>query len=191
MAVRTDHGTNAGLFFCTFTCTDWMPLFHDLDMYDWIYSWFDRLDSEDLRMTAFVIMPNHLHLLVFCPQGTSINHVLREGKRFMAYEIVKRAKKAKQNEILQRMAWAVNPTEFKNGSKHKVFKTSSDIKRIESQKFIDQKLNYIHANPCKGNRVLARQPEDYAHSSAAFYISGHDHRAPLIHVDELMGRETE
>jgi len=35
--------------------------------------------------------------------------------------------------------------------------------------FIKQKLNYIHFNPFTGKWNLADMPENYAHSSAAFY----------------------
>ena len=38
-------------------------------------------------------------------------------------------------------------------------------------KFIGQKLDYMHRNPCKWNK-LVDAPEDYLHSSAKLYISG-------------------
>ena len=37
-------------------------------------------------------------------------------------------------------------------------------------KFLEQKLNYIHFNPCKYEPKLAVNPEDYTHSSAQFYL---------------------
>ncbi len=43
---------------------------------------------------------------------------------------------------------------------------------LRRRKFIEQKLNYIHENPCKGIWDLAKQTEDYVHSSAKFYGTG-------------------
>ena len=37
---------------------------------------------------------------------------------------------------------------------------------------IEQKLNYIHDNPCIGKWNLAESPVDYIHSSAHYYITG-------------------
>ncbi len=39
-------------------------------------------------------------------------------------------------------------------------------------KFSEQKLNYIHANPCRGVWSLVDDPCDYPHSSAKFYATG-------------------
>ena len=44
--------------------------------------------------------------------------------------------------------------------------------KCKTEAFIQQKLNYIHSNPCKGENKLANLPEEYVHSSAKFYIAG-------------------
>ena len=43
---------------------------------------------------------------------------------------------------------------------------------ITSNKFIDQKLEYIHANPCRGIWNLVNEEYEYKHSSAKFYLTG-------------------
>jgi hypothetical protein len=40
---------------------------------------------------------------------------------------------------------------------------------IESEKFWQQKLDYIHTNPCR--KGLVRRAGDWRYSSAAYYIS--------------------
>jgi len=56
--------------------------------------------------------------------------------------------------------------------RNKVFEASFDIKECYSLEIIKQKLNYIHFNPCTGKWDLADMPENYLHSSAAFYGNG-------------------
>ena len=109
----------------------------------------------------------------------------------MAYEILKRLKKGERHEILRKLASDLSASSKARGQKHKVFRPSSDIKEITSQKFIDQKIGYIHANPISGKWRLAESMEVYPHSSAVFYSLGKEHRAPLVHVNELMSRELE
>lgn len=44
-------------------------------------------------------------------------------------------------------------------------------KECRTEKFIQQKLDYVYFNPCKGNK-FTELPEDYLHSSAKYYIEG-------------------
>jgi hypothetical protein len=41
--------------------------------------------------------------------------------------------------------------------------------RVFSQKFLIQKVNYIHHNPVSGKWMLAKDFIEYEHSSASFY----------------------
>ena len=46
-------------------------------------------------------MPNHLHFVFFVEENSrGLNHLVGEGKRFMAYEIVKRLQKLGKVELL-------------------------------------------------------------------------------------------
>jgi hypothetical protein len=55
---------------------------------------------------------------------------------------------------------------------HKVFKNSFDAKAIFSERFLFQKLQYIHNNPVSGKWNLAEDYTLYEHSSASFYEDG-------------------
>jgi REP element-mobilizing transposase RayT len=142
--------------------------------YDIVYKWFDHLKSNGHYITGYVIMPNHVHALIAFrnTQGKSINSIIGNGKRFMAYEIVKRLEDKKSAELLEQLASYVNATDRLRGKQHEVFEPSFDWKECNSDKFIEQKLNYMHENPCRGDWNLASQPQDYVHSSARYYITG-------------------
>ena len=117
-------------------------------------------------------MPSHVHAIIaFTNTGKSINIIVSNGKRFIAYDLVKRLKEMNSNLILNELNNDLNNTEKKEGKIHGVFETSFDWKECRTEKFIQQKLNYIHWNPCKGNK-LVELPEQYIHSSAKFYITG-------------------
>jgi len=111
-------------------------------------------------------MPNHVHtLLAFRnTQGQSINTIVGNGKRFMAYELVKKLKECNQEDILKQSSH-VRKNEKQRGKLHEVFEPSFDWKECTSDKFLEQKLNYIHENPCRGKWNLAHQISDYKHSS--------------------------
>ena len=59
MAIRTPVEQTEGLYFITFTCCQWLPLFEITNGYDTIYKWFDYLKSKNHFVKGYVIMPNH------------------------------------------------------------------------------------------------------------------------------------
>lgn len=67
-----------------------------------------------------------------------------------------------------------------------MFETSSDIKVRWTEKFLHQKLDYIHANPVSDNWSLVDDPAKYPYSSAGFYMLGTDPFVPLLHMGESM-----
>jgi hypothetical protein len=55
-------------------------------------------------VAGYVIMPNHLHVLLYLSHsGTSLNILVGEGKRFMAYAIVSGLKKARKENLLREL----------------------------------------------------------------------------------------
>lgn len=131
-------------------------------------------------------MPNHLHVLIgFRNIGQSINTIVSNGKRFMAYEIVKRLQQSGNKMILEQLSQAVTPSDKRRGKLHQVFEQSFDWKECRNDKFIHQKLLYIHNNPCRGVWNLVDNPVDYVHSSAKFYNLGEHGIYPVTSYMEL------
>lgn len=117
-----------GIYFITITCCRWLNLFEISDSYHAAYKWFDYLKTKGNFILGYVIMPNHLHaLLAFRnTQGKSINAIVGNGKRFMAYEIVSRLTEKNESDLLAQMSSFVNATEKKRGKLHEVFEPSFD-----------------------------------------------------------------
>ena len=173
MAVKQQISASDGIYFITITCFDWLHFFAITKGYDCVYKWFNSLRKNGHYINGYVIMPNHLHALIsFSNTGKNINTVVGNGKRFMAYDIVERLQEINNEIILSKLSNAVRPSDKKRGKLHEVFKDSFDNKECFTKKFIEQKLDYIHWNPCTGKWNLAACPEDYLHSSAGFYCKG-------------------
>lgn len=183
MSVRTKIPFQSGVFFITFTCADWLPLFKDLDSYDLVYKWFDVLKQAGHVIHGYVIMPNHLHVIIsFKNVGKPINTVVGSGKRFMAYSIVKRLHKAEAFDVLDQMNLWVNETDKKRNKKHEVFEPSFDWKDCSSIDIAIQKLDYIHMNPCRANPPIVSDPIKYLHSSANQYMGGENIIYPVTSI---------
>lgn len=140
MSVRKAIPFNNGIYFITLTCSRWLNLFDIAKAHDVVYKWFDYLKSKGHYVAGYVIMPNHVHALLAFSEGQSINTIIGNGKRFMAYEIVKRLKEKGEDAVLNQLSHFVNKTERQRGKLHEVFEPSFDWKECLTDDFIEQKL---------------------------------------------------
>lgn len=173
MPVRRDIPYQEGLFFITFTCYRWLPLIELTNSYDLVYGWFDYLQKQNHRIAGYVVMPNHLHVLIdFSATTKKINTIIGDGKRFMAYEIIKRLEAKAQTDVLMTLKKGVAVKGKEKGKLHEVWEESFDWKICETAEFAYQKLIYVHNNPCSGKWKLVEDITRYEHSSARYYITG-------------------
>lgn len=180
MPTHLRHNEKETFYFITFTCYKWINLFEESDIYDYMPSWFQRLREKGCLLNAFVIMPNHLHMIVYItPEVKNLNTLIGESKRFLAYEIVKRLKRKQKVQLLQILQAGVQTKEKTKGKKHQVFRLSFDAKPMD-EKTVLNTLDYIHHNPVMGKWKLIEDFTNYAHSSAAFYENGNDSNYPLL-----------
>lgn len=71
----------AGMYFITFTCHDWLPLIERSDGYAAVCRFFGVLKQKGCIPSAYVIMPNHLHLLVhYTGEAKNLNILVGNGK---------------------------------------------------------------------------------------------------------------
>lgn len=171
MPVRKTIPEKDGVYFITFTCARWLPLFNLTNSYNIVYNWFNVLKKAGHYIIGYTIMPNHVHTIIaFHNTGKTINSIVGNGKRFMAYSLVMALESQHQIQILHQLKDWVNKTQKLDNKQHEIFEPSFDWKECRTEKFIVQKLNYIHNNPCVAG--LCTIPEEYEHSSARFYITG-------------------
>src|SRR6476620_11707151 len=138
-----------GIYFITFTCYKWLPLIQLSNGFDLVYKWFDILTQLGHTIVGYVIMPNHIHFQLYYKGEKKINDVIANGKRFLAYGIVDRLTKSGNKKILSLLKAGVQKKDCLKGQKHKIWRHGFDIKSCRTEKFIQQKLNYMHENPCK------------------------------------------
>ena len=172
MPVKRKITGSSGVYFITFTCFQWKPLIELTNGYDLVYSWFDHLKNKGHFITGFVIMPNHVHAMIaFRNTGQSINTIVGNGKRFIAYGIIKRLIEQNENQLLQQLSISVKKTDKKRNKLHEVWEDSFDWKECKTNEFMNQKLAYMHENPNRGKWNLVCSLTEYRHSSANYYIN--------------------
>jgi REP element-mobilizing transposase RayT len=162
--------------FYTATILEWKPLLKQNKYKDVVIESLRFLVTEKrIKLYAFVIMSNHIHLIwqplaEFTPDD--IQHSLMS---FTAHKI--------KNDLQQNHPQVLS--HFKVQAKDRDYqfweRNSLGIDLFTEDVFI-QKLNYIHLNPVRAG--LCNLPEEYYYSSAKFYECCVDDFGMLTHYKD-------
>lgn len=123
--------------------------------------------EKDLEIYAYVIMSNHIYMLVRSNKE-DLGGTIRDFKRHTSKEIIKIVKEKNESRrdwLLMIFKYSAN--KHKRNSEYQFWTHENHAEEIYSNKFIEQKLNYIHNNPVRAG--IVEKPKDYLYSSARNY----------------------
>jgi putative transposase len=170
------------LYFVTTKAVDYAHLFRRDLMKRLLVDALDCLRlRERLTLYAFVIMPNHIHLVIQCPVAYPVRDLVRDYKKHTADRIIRHYQGENNQQALQFLAAKAPPEQ-----KYTVWEAGYQAKEVFSPDFLKQKMEYIHNNPCQPHWCLVAEPEAYLWSSARFYLTGKPVIIPVKDARALM-----
>lgn len=134
-------------------------------------------EKKDVRLIAYVIMENHVHLIV---QGVSLAMKLGGFKSYCARGIIDFLFENGHTNVLKRLKRVKKPQ--KTDRRYQFWEEGFHPKQIAGDDMMIQKIEYIHNNPVK--RGYVDEPEHWRYSSARDYAGGEG----LIPVTLFRGR---
>jgi len=168
------------LYFITTTAVQHAPLFQRDVMKRLLVDSLQHARAVGrIELYAFVIMPNHLHLIVRIAAEVGLANWIRNWKTFTAKQIVWQYQ-AEGNE--QALAFLSSAVKRPGKQRFKVWEDGYNAKEVFSAGFLEQKIEYVHNNPCQPHWQLAEYPELYPWSSARFYLLD---RPAIILLDDV------
>lgn len=154
------------IYFWTATIHNWFSLLDKDESKKLLADYLKQLSDKGLvTVYAFVIMPNHIHLI--WQQNELNGKETPKGSflKFSSHVFLKELKETGQAHL-----YRVNAA----NKKHEIWQRDSLGIEIYSRPVAKQKLEYIHFNPVKGRWRLAKNDLEYYYSSARFYETGID-----------------
>jgi len=133
------------------------------------------LYQYSIKIVGYVIMPDHIHFLLYLQVEQAITDFMRDFKRFTSGRITRQAKVEGKTDWIIMFEKAGENTER---AEYKVWQDSFWEQNIYSEEFLKQKLNYIHLNPVRAG--IVNNAIDYPYSSARNYYLDDHH---LIAID--------
>lgn len=162
---RKSHIETNTIYFWTATIHKWQKLLQK-DVYkDVIVGSLEYLsEARKIDVFAFVIMPNHIHLIWRIKEKNGKETAQGSFLKYTAHTF-KKMLKEEDNGLL---SYAVDLA----NKEYEFWQRDSLAVPLYTQAVAYQKLEYIHNNPLAEHWLLAREPSEYKYSTAKFYERG-------------------
>ena len=159
-----------GLHFITFAVVEWIDVF-TRSMYSDIVV--DSLKycirKKGLKLHAWIIMSNHIHLVASANENFMLSEILRDLKKFTSKKILD---SIRNNELESRRKWMMRlfKEAGKSNSRNETFQFWRQENRpieLDDNKMIEQRIDYLHRNPVASGWI--DDETDFIYSSARDY----------------------
>ena len=160
------------LHFITFSCYRRLPLLKNARARDIFVKELGKIRGEmGFQLIGYVVMPEHVHLLMSEPRQGTPSTMLQKLKLRVARKLRRRRRSANAAQLRLPFEETGEPLRALWQARFYDFNVYTKRKKAE-------KLNYMHANPVV--RGLVEHPKDWRWSNWSFYHGG---EAGLVSID--------
>jgi putative transposase len=171
MSTKFKFANPDGLYFVTFSVVGWIDVFTRRVYKDLLLDCLRHcISQKGLVLYGYVIMSNHVHLIISCNGTATLSEVMRDLKKYSSYRIVKGIKENVQE---SRRKWllylfAKAGQANSNNTNYQFWQQDNHpILLHPNTDALERKLNYIHQNPVRAG--LVSEASAYLYSSASNY----------------------
>ncbi|MDD5731642.1 MAG: transposase [Patescibacteria group bacterium] len=148
--------------FVTITTIEWLDIFTKKEYFEIMIDCLKYCrDKLGLLLYEYVFMTNHIHLIIQSKEGYKLSQIISSFKQFTSKRILDELEKDHRKYILKIIE---NSFSKKEGTQIQIWQRENYPEVLETEKFMDQKIDYIYNNPVKKGYV--EKPEDWTYSSA-------------------------
>jgi len=127
------------------------------------------INEKGLNVYAYVIMTNHLHLIVNSSEPFALSSIIRDFKKFTSKAIIKQITPGPES----RREWMLKlfsgyALETSRHKEYMFWQSGNHAIELHNSKFTWIKVNYIHDNPVRAGFV--KRQEDWIYSSISNYM---------------------
>ena len=159
--------SDGGVYFVTFTVVDWLPVFVSETACRIIAESLNFCHQDKgLRVNAYVIMPTHLHAIVFreTHDPDRLKATLTDFRKFTGRRLVDYC-----IQVMPSCYHRVLVESAGSDRNHRFWQPTLHPEQIETERFWSQKRDYLHENPCR--KGLVTRAEHWRFSSASHWIT--------------------
>ena len=160
------------IHFITFAVVQWIDVFSRKEYSDVVV---DSLkfcqEKKGLKIHAWCIMSNHIHLIVSTAAPNRLSDVLRDFKKFTSTNIIKAISENPKESRKNWMLWIFKKAGEKNNRNkdYQFWQQDNHPVQCDTNEILETRLKYLHENPVRAG--LVRYEQDYMYSSGIDYYT--------------------
>jgi REP element-mobilizing transposase RayT len=135
-----------------------------------------------MGLNAWIIMSNHVHLIMSAKKGTQISYILRDMKKYTSKHIINAIKENPKESRKEWMIWMFERAGKRNSNNenYQFWQQDNHPVELSTNEMIEQRLEYLHENPVRSGIVY--QPLDYVYGSGIDYYTTMSGRIKIEHL---------
>lgn len=152
-------------YFLTFTVVDWIDVFTRPEYKQVIVDSLNYcIKQKGLECYGWVLMTNHIHLVVRAVAPARLSDIIRDYKKYTSkkiVELIQATPESRREWLLHKFAyWAASTGRAES---YKMWTDDNHAIYLDNTNLFTQKLNYMHDNPVR--QLIVANPEDYLYST--------------------------
>jgi len=166
--IKNQHAVH----FITFAVVQWVDVFSRKEYADILVESLIHCQKEKgLKIHAWCIMSNHVHLILSATEPNKLSDILRDLKKFTSTNIIKAISENDKESRKSWMLWIFKDAGEKNNRNKDYQFWQQDNHPIEcnTNEILETRLVYLHQNPVRAG--LVRYEQDYVYSSGIDYCA--------------------
>lgn len=163
---------NQQLYFITYAVVNWIDLFTRNEYKDILLkSWQHCCEQKGLEVYAWVIMTNHVHMIIGSNKNP-LEDIVRDMKRHTSVELKKAIQQHPGESRKEWMLWMMEQVGKKNSNNasFQLWQQHNQPIELRTVEMLQQKMDYIHNNPVTAG--IVDKAEEYLYSSVRDYYFG-------------------
>lgn len=171
MSSKYKVGNDSIPHFVTFSVVGWIDVFSREQYKEMtVESLQYCMEQKGLTLHAWVIMTNHVHLII-SSKTSKLEELVRDMKEFTSKQIIKAIT---DNPEESRKEWMLNIFRYagsgnKNNKEFQFWKQDYHPVELSTNEMLEQRLHYLHENPVRSGLIWAAW--HYKYSSAIDYYT--------------------
>lgn len=131
----------------------------------------ERRRKYGVKLLGYVLMPDHIHLVVWCEDGSRCELFIEQALRRISSALAgMTAEAADRGDPVAAQWLSIFRDRARDGARVRVWNERGRAFPATTEEAFLQKMRYVHENPVR--QGLVERPEDWEFSSARWYLDG-------------------
>jgi REP element-mobilizing transposase RayT len=173
------------VYFVTFTIIDWLPIFINPEPTQILMdSMRYCIREKGLRINAYVIMPNHLHMIVFDRMfdNTRLQQALADLRKYTGRRLADYV----DDNLPETLAKVIHRNDLADRDRQ-IWQPCWHAEGLLNEHFWKEKMDYIHQNLVRKGYV--QLPEHWRYSSAGYWLKQEVGDVPVVPIQSEENEE--